>query len=253
MGAARAWVGTSGWTYQHWKGVFYPAGVAQRRWLEFYARHFDTVEVNASFYRLPTQGTFAGWCQRTPEHFRFCAKASRLITHLHRLKNVGPAWGLFWDHAQALGEKLACILVQLPPGLPAHPERLEEFCRLLPGTVRFAFEFRHGSWFSESIYRILAEHGHALCQASSPGHPGPEVATAPFAYLRMHGGPSIEQSDYSRPELQTWGERIRDMLGQGRDVYVYFNNDPRGYAVFNAQYLRSLVSPGQEYSGGTPA
>jgi len=241
MGAGRAWIGTSGWSYQHWREVFYPRSLSPRHWLEFYAARFGTVEINATFYRLPALATFENWKRSTPAGFQFTVKAHRLITHLHRLKDAGPAWESFWRSAQGLGEKLACILVQLPPSMPAHPDRLAAFGRLLPPGVRFAFEFRHPSWFEEPVYAVLREHGFALCQASSPHHPGPAVDTAPFRYLRMHGGPSIEQSDYSQAALEAWAASIQASTAGGQDVYAYFNNDPRGYAVKNADYLQSLL------------
>lgn len=241
--AGRAWIGTSGWNYQHWRGVFYPHGLPERDWLRHYAGFFPTVEINASFYRLPTPETFARWRADTPEGFRFAVKASRLITHLHRLHNVDEAWATFLSHARGLGQKLACVLVQLPPSMPVNLPRLEAFMRLLPVGLRVAFEFRHPSWFQRAVYDALSRRDCALCQASSPGHPGPDVRTAGFSYLRMHGGPSLDESSYSPDELARYGDRLREEMAQGRDSYVYFNNDPRGYAVANARDLNALVLP----------
>ena len=253
MAAGRAWVGTSGWSYRHWRGVFYPPGLPANRWLDFYCRHFDTVEVNFSFYRLPTRQSFEGWRTRTPADFRFAIKANRTITHLHRLKHAGPAWQRFWDNAQGLAEKLAVVLVQLPPAQRADVTRLADFTALLPAGVRFAFEFRHQSWFVPEVYAVLEGRGYALCQANAPGQPGEHVPTGPYRYLRMHGGPSVEESDYSRPELERWAASLRRSTEQGRDVFVYFNNDPRGYAVANARFLSSLLPGSSGYSPPAPS
>ncbi len=258
MPAGRAWVGTSGWSYRHWRDVFYPPGVPANRWLDFYCRHFDTVEVNFSFYRLPTRQSFESWRARTPAHFQFAVKANRTITHLHRLKNAGAAWQRFWGNAQGLADKLAVVLVQLPPAQAVDVGRLADFTGLLPPGVRFAFEFRHPSWFTPSVYEVLERRGYALCQANAPGRPGENVPTGRYRYLRMHGGPSVEESDYSRLELERWAGDLRRSNEQGLDVFVYFNNDPRGYAVANARFLASLLPGSSRYSpsarsGGDPA
>jgi uncharacterized protein YecE (DUF72 family) len=239
----RLFIGTSGYSYQHWKGVFYPRDLSQARWLEFYCEHFDTVELNVTFYRLPNQQTFAGWYQRTPPDFCFAAKGSRFITHIKKLKDCGQPLHLFKENASALGEKLACILWQLPPHLPYNDERLEAFCRLLADEYsekRHAFEFRHESWFQKECYDILSAHGLALCIPVAPGYPRKEQMTASFSYIRFHSSETGSNSSYTDKELQQWAGKIKQWLKQ-RDVYCYFNNDAQAFAIANAKKIRDYL------------
>lgn len=233
-------VGTSGWHYGHWRGVFYPPHFGTREWLSYYARSFDTVEINNSFYRLPSRETFAAWAREVPPGFVFAVKGSRFITHLKKLRGVGEAVETFLDHATCLGEKLGPILFQLPPRWKANPSRLEEFAASLPAGRRYAFEFRDESWLREEVYRVLEEHGCALCVASSPSFPSARRVTAGFCFLRFHGGEVLYGSKYSRRELKGWAAFARSLLRDGVDVYAYFNNDAYGYAVENALTFISL-------------
>lgn len=242
-------VGTSGYNYPHWRERFYPAGLPARRWLNYYATRFNTVELNVTFYRLPDARTFAGWYARTPAGFLFALKGSRLVTHLKRLENVDDAISKFFHAAGELREKLGVVLWQLPPGLHANTARLAAFCGLLytnpvARNTRHAFEFRHQSWFVPEVYRILSAHNFALCIADAPRWPSAEEVTADFVYLRFHGGRRLYASCYTEDELASWARKVVRWLGEGRDVYAYFNNDAEGHAVANAETLHGLARSG---------
>ena len=218
----RLLLGTSGYSYNHWKKIFYPAGLAQTRWLEFYCEHFSTVELNVTFYRLPNQKTFAGWFQRAPADFCFAAKGSRFITHIKKLKDCRKPLLAFKENAAGLKEKLAIILWQLPPNLQFNKERLQEFCRLLADEYpekRHTFEFRHESWFNDACYDILTSHSFALCIPIAPGYPRAEEMTAPFSYIRFHSGEVLRNSSdqrvtsgYTDKELAKWAAKIKRWL-----------------------------------------
>ncbi|MDI6689116.1 MAG: DUF72 domain-containing protein [Actinomycetota bacterium] len=243
----KVFVGTSGYNYLHWwNGVFYPPDVPQRKWLEFYAQHFDTVELNVSFYRLPKRKVFEGWRNRTPNNFIFAVKGSRFITHVKKLAGCEDPLKLFFDNASGLKEKLGIVLWQLPPGLHMNEERLEEFCGLLAQNeiarnTRHAFEFRHKSWFCDEIYELLSKYNFSLCVAHSNRWPFVEISTADFVYLRFHGGEILYGSNYSDGELKGWSSEAKKWLHEGRDIYAYFNNDAYGFAVYNALKLRELI------------
>ncbi|MGQ9757181.1 MAG: DUF72 domain-containing protein [Actinomycetota bacterium] len=239
--AAAFRVGTSGWHYSHWRGVFYPIRLPTREWLGFYASHFDTVEINNSFYRLPSRETFLAWKDAVPEGFLYTVKANRFITHVKRLREPEEALSNFFYNLDGLGEKTGPILFQLPPRWKADQDRLREFVRSLPPGRRYVFEFRDPSWFVPGIYRVLEEGGCALCAASSPTFPEARVETADFAFLRFHGGKVLYGSKYSVEELAEWAGYARRLLDKGLDVYAYFNNDAYGYAVSDALAFRALV------------
>lgn len=234
-------IGTSGWVYRHWQGVFYPPDLRARRWLEFYARHFDTVEVNASFYRLPAESTFARWRAQTPPGFCFGVKGSRFLTHRLRLAEPAGPVSTFFERASALGEKLGPVLWQLPPSFQRDDARLEAFLAVLP-PHRQAIELRHASWFVEPVYLLLARYQVALCLADSGGRtlpPEPRL-TAPWTYLRFHAG--LANGDYTEEQLRRWADAIAGFREQGLDVYAYFNNDWQGFAVQDARRLRELLT-----------
>ena len=232
-------IGTSGWSYDHWDGVLYPHGLPPARRLEVYASRFDTVELNASFYRWPRESTFASWRRRLPEGFQLSVKAPRGLTHGRRLyapevwaARIAACW-------HELGDKRAVLLVQLPPGMERDDARLEYFLGALPDWIRVAVEFRNDSWLSDAVFGILERHGAAYCVMSGANLPCVLRATAPFVYVRMHG-PDHEHlygGSYSEADLDWWADRIRDWQRTGRDVFVYFNNDGGGNAVRNASSL----------------
>jgi uncharacterized protein YecE (DUF72 family) len=243
-------IGTSGWQYRDWRGGLYPAGVAQRRWLEHYASQYVTVENNNSFYRLPAAATFAGWRARTPDGFVMAVKASRYLTHVRRLQDPAEPVARLLGVAAELGPKLGPILLQLPPTLRADPSRLDaclaEFRRAGPaaglGPVRLAVEPRHGSWWTEETRQVLAAHDAALCWADRGGRPvTPLWVTAGWGYLRFHEGTADPWPSYTEADLRTWAGRLRESWPAGADVYVYFNNDPGGAAVVDSIAFAALA------------
>jgi uncharacterized protein YecE (DUF72 family) len=234
-------IGTSGWTYPHWKGDFYPEKVPQKRWLEYYAQHFDTVELNASFYHIPRAATTRGWAERTPPEFRFAVKVSRLITHVHKLAGCEETVAWFFREFEPLAPKTAAYLFQLPPAFAPRPERLESFLRLLPPGNRYAFELRHPESYAGAVPEILARHGVAFCIHDLAGLETPDLVTASLVYLRFHGPGGRYAGSYTAAELARRAARIRDWAGQGRDVLATFNNDIGGQAIRNAATLADLI------------
>ncbi|MFZ5800740.1 MAG: DUF72 domain-containing protein [Candidatus Omnitrophota bacterium] len=234
-------IGTSGWNYPHWKGVFYPENLSSSKWLEYYAKCFNAVELNVTFYRMVRRATFEGWYQRTPKDFYFVVKGSRFITHIKRLRAAGEALRLLLKNAGGLKEKLAAVLWQLPPSFKKNLKTLEAFCRLLKKTnTRNAFEFRHPSWFDKETYRVLKRYNCALCNAhSGRRYPCVKEITADFLYLRFHGGEALYASDYPDVELKEWAALVRQ--SKCRDIFAFFNNDACGYALKNAQHFRQLL------------
>ena len=238
-------VGCSGWNYAHWRnGVFYPPRLPTSEWLGYYAGHFDTVEVNATFYRLPNVSTVAAWVERTPPGFLLAVKASRYLTHVKRLNGLGDGLDRLLARIRPLvdSRKLGPILWQLPPSFPRDPERLARALDELPGGIRHAFEFRDESWFVEETYALLREHGAALVVADRAGAPGlrHEEPTADFAYVRLHAGSHGGGGSYSHAELGAWKRRLQGYARSG-EVFAYFNNDVGGHAVRNAERLLNLL------------
>jgi len=231
-------IGTSGWNYPHWQGFFYPEHCPRGKWLEYYARHFDAVELNASFYRLPSLETFGKWRQRTPEKFLWAIKMNRYITHIRRLKNVEEAMARFYDAVSALGEKLGPILVQFPPSLIYKNSLIGNFLDLLDPSRRHAIEVRHDSWMQDEFLDSLRRRNIAFCISDTAGrYPGRVAVTADFAYLRLHGSRQLYASLYTEEELRDWAEKIRDW---SCETWVFFDNDFEGNAVRNALRLREI-------------
>jgi uncharacterized protein YecE (DUF72 family) len=233
-------VGTSGWNYKHWKGPFYPDGARSGDLLRLYAERFDTVEVNSTFYGLPSASTIAAWVDSVPDDFVFAVKANRYITHMKKLKDPEASIAKFFDRMEAFGQKLGPVLFQLPPRWRADPERLGAFLGALPGSGRYAFEFRDESWYREDVYRLLREHGAAFCVYELAGHRSPREVTASFVYVRLHGPGGPYEGSYSRRELSSWADACSGWLRQG-DVFCYFDNDDSGYAPNNALSLRTML------------
>lgn len=247
MNVRKVYIGTSGYSYPHWEdGVFYPKELLKTKQLEYYSEHFDTVEMNYPFYRLPSSKNFSNWKKTVSKEFVFAVKVSRYITHVKRLHCFKTPWKAFLKRALYLGDKLGPFLFQLPPNFKKDLERLEEFIKTVQDLkLRFVLEFRHPSWFSEDVYQILKrEKNISLCLADSPHWLFEEVIVGNFVYIRMHGGKILYTSNYSEKELKYWSEKIKGYLNQGLDVYIYFNNDSMGYAVKNARqvlkYLKIL-------------
>uniref|UniRef100_A0A7V4WLC7 DUF72 domain-containing protein n=1 Tax=Candidatus Caldatribacterium saccharofermentans TaxID=1454753 RepID=A0A7V4WLC7_9BACT len=233
-------IGTSGWIYDHWKGVVYPENLPKRAWLAFYATLFDTVEINTSFYHLPKETALTRWYAETPPSFLFAVKASRYITHVKKLRDVEEPLALFFRRVELLKEKCGPLLFQFPPRFTFHREILVAFVARLASHFRYVFEFRHPSFFCKEVYDLLRRHNIALCFADTPFFPYAEVVTASFVYLRLHGSRSLYTHCYDREELESWAEKIRSFSRMG-EVYCYFDNDYQGFAVQNAQELLKIL------------
>ena len=231
-------VGTSGYQYEHWRGLFYPRELPKSRWFAYYAGHFDTVEINNTFYRLPAPAVFDAWRKAAPPGMIYALKFSRFGTHMKHLRDPEQPIALFLARARRLGATLGPILVQLPPRWRVNRERLQGFLAALPRGRRWAIEFREPTWLCEPVYALLAKHGVALCVHDMlADHPW--RLTADFAYLRFHG--TRYGGSYTRAALVGYARRIRAWLAQGTDVYAYFNNDAQGHAVRNALDLRRYL------------
>jgi uncharacterized protein YecE (DUF72 family) len=242
---AKIFIGTSGYIYSHWEdGVFYPTGLPKSKKLEYYSKHFDTVELNSTFYRLPEGKTFESWYKRTPQNFIFALKAWRFITHIKKLKDCKDLFETFLKRALILKEKLGPILFQLPPFLKANFQVFEDFCQMVkknsPKNLRFAFEFRNESWCKEEIYQILKKFNFAWVVVDSPSWPKVFKVCSDFVYVRMHGSKILFGSKYTKKELKDLAKKIKKWKKQNLDVYVYFNNDVKCYAVENAKELLKL-------------
>jgi len=238
---AKYYIGCSGWHYEHWRGLYYPEELPKPEWLPFYAREFTTVELNNSFYHLPSEKAFASWRQSTPDNFVFAVKVSRFITHIKRLRDVGSAVDNFVFRAELLEEKLGPLLYQLPPGMRRNDERLQDFLSCLPAKHRHVVEFRHQSWIDDGVFDILRRHNVGLCVFDMPGFSCPVVATSDFAYVRFHGNQGLYASCYSNEELCEWAEKIVGLGNRIKACYIYFNNDAEAFAVRNAITLRNLL------------
>jgi uncharacterized protein YecE (DUF72 family) len=234
-------IGTSGWHYKHWRGPFYDPALPAREMLAFYLRQFDSVEINNSFYRLPTEEALKAWRESTPANFVFAMKASRFITHNKKLSDPESALDKFMPRAEILGRKLGPILFQLPPRWHVNPERLDSFLKMLPKRHRYAFEMRDPTWHIEPIYRLLHAHNAAFCPYDLAGFQSPIEITADFTYIRLHGPAGPYQGSYSHEALATWAKRIRGWRRKLKGIYVYFDNYQEAFAAKNALELKRLV------------
>jgi uncharacterized protein YecE (DUF72 family) len=240
-------IGTSGWQYRHWRDVFYPADVPQKRWLEHYAEHYATVENDGTFYRLPARETFADWQARTPDDFVMAIKASRYLTHIRRLRDPAEPVARLMSNASGLGRRLGPVLLQLPPNLTADPDRLDaclaEFAKVKGASpVRVAVEPRHSSWWTDQTREVLAAHDAALCWADRRGRPvTPLWRTAGWCYLRFHEGAAQPWPRYGTAALRSWLDRIQTAWPNDVPVYVYFNNDQFGAAIADSVEFARLA------------
>lgn len=235
-------IGTSGWHYKHWCGPFYEAKLPASKMLACYYRHFDTVEINNSFYKLPNLSTFQSWREATPRNFCFAVKASRFITHMKKLSDPQSALENFLPRAEALREKLGPILFQLPPHWAVNLERLQAFLEQLPRRHRYAFEFREPNWHTDRVYEVLQRHNAAFCIYELNRFRSPEVITGDWAYIRLHGPGGPYQGSYSGEVLAEWAGKIRAWSARLKKIYVYFDNDQAAYAAQNALMLKRLTT-----------
>jgi len=240
----RLHIGTSGWSYPHWSGLFYPEGLKPARYLEHYVTAFGCVELNASFYRIPAGKTVEGWAHRTPAGFRFCAKVSRFITHRKKLMDVAEPIGRFLEVLAPLRERLGPFLVQLPPSLQFDPKVAGDFLQLLAphqDAYAFALEARHASWYTPEALSLLQQAGIINVFADSGGRfPQSDALTSRTVYLRFHGPGATYGSRYAVDALTVYSRKIIRWLAEGREVWAFFNNDMDGYAVHNARELQAL-------------
>ncbi len=233
-------IGCSGWSYKHWRGDFYPDRLPASRWFEHYARHFDTVELNASFYRLPAEKTVAGWAKNAPPAFTFAAKASRYLTHYRKLKEPEEPLNRFMGRMKPLGKCLGPILYQLPPNFPRNDDRLAAFLSLLPKGHVHAFEFRDHSWWTDDVFALLRRHHASFVIYHGGRTKTPLVATAADIYVRFHGLEDGYSGGYGRSRLRDWARDLGEIDGAKR-AWVYFNNDVGGHAPVDAATLKELV------------
>jgi len=234
-------IGTSGWHYASWRGPFFPPELMVKHQLQFYASQFETTELNGVFYRTPTEAAVKGWREQTATNFVFAWKASKFITHWKRLsEGSANSLELMESRLELLVEKAGPVLFQLPPNFTADPDRLRHFLGMLSFRYRYAFEFRHPSWYVAEIFRILGRHNIALCISDHHDAPSPWEQTADFIYLRGHGPGGKYRGHYANTTLSKWSQRIDVWRASGSDVFVYFDNDQKSAAPLDAAKLRVM-------------
>lgn len=245
-GLSRFHVGTSGWSYKHWSGIFYPENVKPAKYLEYYLTNFDCVELNASFYYPPKITAVKGWVKRTPESFTFCPKMSRFITHLKRLADSESSLDIFFSVFKPMNARLGPILIQLPPGLKFDASLVTGFMDILKekyNQYRFAIEVRHKSWISDTFFSLLENYKMAFVVADSGKRfPYYEAVTTDFIYMRFHGNEKLYASDYAEWELKEYAAKINSWLIKDKETWCFFNNDFGGYAVSNAKKLNQIIT-----------
>jgi uncharacterized protein YecE (DUF72 family) len=235
-------VGCSGWAYKHWRGLFYPEGLPQKRWFERYAEEFDTVEINNSFYRLPPCETFARWRDQAPAGFCYAVKANRFLTQAKKLLDCEEPMERMMAAVRCLGDRLGPMLYQLPPTLKLNLERLESFLRLVPGDVASVFEFRDPSWYVPEVYALLDRHGAGFCVHDMRGSATERIAVGKLAYVRFHGATGKYWGRYSREAVESWAEWVVGQAREGRSAWCYFNNDIHGAAIEDARALKAAIA-----------
>ena len=238
---SRIHVGCSGWVYKHWRGSFYPEGLPQKRWFERYSEEFDTVEINASFYRVPLATTFEGWREKAPPDFHYAVKVNRFITHMKKLIECETEVDRFVELTRLLGDKLGPLLYQLPPSLHKNLERLDAFLARLHKDLEQVVEFRHGSWYDDEVLELLDRHGVGFVCHDLRGLISPRWASGRTAYVRFHGTSGRYHGRYSDEALMDWANWCLQQKQRGRSVWCYFNNDIHGHAIEDARTLKSMV------------
>jgi uncharacterized protein YecE (DUF72 family) len=241
MAKGKIYIGTSGWSYEHWDENFYPKEIKSDQRLKYYCEHFDTVEINSTFYHAPSEQAVKHWMEQAPKQFTFSVKASQYITHRKRLNDAAESVDFFHSRMKLLEEKLGPILYQLPPSFKKNIERLQDFCNFLKKGQRYVFEFRHPSWFDEDIFQLLRKKHAAVCITDLKGHLSPEEVTADFTYIRLHGPKDAYSGLYGPKRLAVWKKKILEWTKAGIDVYCYFDNDEKAYAIQDARALRKSL------------
>ena len=244
QGKPAIWIGTSGWTYDGWRGSFYPSDVPKKDWLAWYASRFASAEVNFSFYRTPSLEAVRAWRVQTPTGFLFAWKASKFITHWKRLNEhtCQSSIDLMVTRLQALGRKAGPVLFQLPPQFESDPDRLAGFLRMLPRRYAYALEFRHASWYGRDILQLLRQHHVSLCLSDHHHAPAPWIATAAHVYIRGHGPGGRYKDNYTDRTLLEWANHIRKWRRQGKTVFAFFDNDQKSAAPVDARRLMTMLS-----------
>lgn len=232
----RIWFGTSGFSYKEWRPIFYPEGLSDKQFLQYYSSRLNSVEIDYTFYRMPSVKTIEGWKAATPENFKFTLKASQQITHRQRLKVPSEALDYFLSVVPGLEARLGIVLYQLPPFFKCDRQKLETFLSVLPRGVLAAFEFRHESWFTEDVYRVLRDHGVALCIHDADDHTTPVEITAPFTYVRLR------RTTYDAVQQSAWQARIRDWASSGTEVFAYIKHEDNPNApIIALEFAKDLV------------
>ncbi|HEY1024339.1 MAG TPA: DUF72 domain-containing protein [Sphingobacteriaceae bacterium] len=235
------WIGCSGFYYRHWKEVFYPKGLPQKKWFEFYCEHFNTVELNVTFYRFPKLGFLQDWYDRSPDNFRFAVKVPRRVTHFRQFHDAGDIISQFYSTVgEGLKEKLGCVLFQMPPRMSYTGERLERILNSLDGTFRNVLEFRHESWWNGDVYRALAAANVTFCGMSHPALPDDIIQNTSTLYYRFHGETELYKSLYDRPHLKKFVSEVGESKTT-REAFIYFNNDINASAITNGRQMQALV------------
>ena len=237
----RVQIGTSGFSYSHWKNRFYPANLKSTEWLEYYCQHFSTVELNNTFYHLPSESALQRWYETTPDDFKFTVKASRYITHIKKLKDCSEPIDLFLERISILKNKLGPILFQLPPNLNKNLMKLESFFKLIPDAINTVFEFRNSSWHDEDTFELMRKYNISFCIHDILECP--KVITGDLIYMRFHGVRAEFNGCYSEKDLLEWGEWAKANLKKAKTFYAYFNNDQNAYAIKNASMLSEIMEP----------
>jgi uncharacterized protein YecE (DUF72 family) len=242
---SKLYIGTSGYSHDDWKGMFYPPQVRAKDYLPFYARHFNCVELNVTFYRLIPPETFLAWHNETPPDFRFVVKGSRYITHIHRLVDFEEPLERYFKNAKPLAEKLLGVLWQFPPSFTRDEKDMERFTRFVHELTKHecfhSFEFRHPSWFCDQTYDLLRKNNMNLCLAHSAEFTSAPAQTSDFVYLRFHGPKKLYESEYSEEEMEAWAGKTVEWLQHSKFVCAFFNNDYHGFAINNAQQLKKIL------------
>lgn len=234
-------IGTSGWSYGHWIGPFYPEDISADEMLPFYAENFVSVEINSTFYKLPDKEVVKSWRNQTPENFLFAVKANRYITHMKNLKDAEKPVERLIQTVVLLGDKLGPILFQFPTRWHVNLDRLKKFMRVLPEGYRYVFEMRHPSWYQKEVINVLRRANAALCIQDISGETSPLKDTADFMYIRFHGPEGKYQGRYQKNVIEKWGKQIKDWNKKDKTVYAYFNNDYQAHAIYNAKELKTLL------------
>lgn len=234
-------VGTSGWYYNHWKRIFYPEKLPKNKWFDHYAEHFNTVELNNTFYHQPKPATYNNWYARASKDFIYTVKANRYITHIKRLKDAAGAIDTFFKGALLLKEKLGPVLYQLPPNIHINPDLVTAFAKLIPEKTTAIFEFRHKSWFEKETFELLNKLGIGFCIHDLAGVKSPKAITSGIIYIRFHGAGGRYAGNYPNSVLKDWANWIKENQTQANHIYIYFNNDLNGSAVNNALQMKKYL------------